>query len=163
MGHSYQVFYYCNSSEYYVFGGMYPFESYLLLDKEFVDRSVISVKIIRIHPPFGVETTIADKKKRVNDRTIREVLERVAKWRSIHSSRGVTLEEASKEVHLPKKTLDDYFYQIKQGEEYGFDFEHNLSKRIGVLRKFVKENHTKKEEKPLKIIEQFMHEEEMSD
>jgi hypothetical protein len=62
------------------------------------------------------------------------------------------LEEASKQVNFPKKTLDDYFYQIKQGEEYGFDFEQNLNERIGVLRKFVKENHTKKSEKPLRIL-----------
>lgn len=56
IGHSYQVFYYCSESEYYVFGGMYPFENYLLLDKEFVDRTVISVRIIRIHPPLEAET-----------------------------------------------------------------------------------------------------------
>lgn len=48
------------------------------------------------------------------------------------------MEEAAKEIDLPKKTLDDYFYQIKQGEAYGFKFEENKHERIGVLRKFVK-------------------------
>ena len=39
---------------------------------------------------------------------------------------------------MPKKTLDDYFYQIKQGQEYGFDFEANEDRKIGVLRKYVR-------------------------
>jgi len=29
--HSYQVFYYCSESEYFIFGGMYPFQDYLFL------------------------------------------------------------------------------------------------------------------------------------
>lgn len=77
----------------------------------------------------------------------------MALWRSIHASKGITLEEAAREVALPKKTLDDYFYQIKQGEHYNFDFDEHLHEKIGVLRKFVKENHTKKEVKPSKILE----------
>jgi hypothetical protein len=40
----------------------------------------------------------------------------VAEWRTIHSKNNITLEEAAKQVNFPKKTLDDYFYQIKQGE-----------------------------------------------
>ncbi len=59
-------------------------------------------------------------------------------------------------MNLPKKTLDDYFYQIKQGEFYGFDFDTNLNEKIGVLRKFVKENHKKKPEQTIKILEEFM-------
>lgn len=51
-GHSYQIFYYCSSSEYYIFGGMYPFQDYLVLDSRFVDEPVISVKMIRIDPPL---------------------------------------------------------------------------------------------------------------
>lgn len=115
-GHSYQVFYYCNEDEYYVFAGMYPFEEYLLIGQEFVAQAVITVKIIRVHPPLPALTEVVSKKKRVNDRTIREVLQKVAKWRNIHETRNITLEEAAKLIELPKKTLDDYFYQIKQGE-----------------------------------------------
>lgn len=59
-------------------------------------------------------------------------------------------------MNLAKKTLDDYFYQIKQGEFYGFDFDLHQNERIGVLRKFVKENHKKKPEQTIKILEQFM-------
>lgn len=62
----------------------------------------------------------------------------MAQWRKIHETRGVTLEEAAKICELPKKTLDDYFSQIKQAQLYQFDFEHNLDQKIGVLRKFVK-------------------------
>ena len=37
----------------------------------------------------------------------------VAEWRDIHSAKKVTLETAAQEVGLPKKTLDDYYQQIK--------------------------------------------------
>ena len=50
----------------------------------------------------------------------------------------MTLEEAAKVTDIPKKTLDDYYYQIKMGSMYGFDFEKNLDGKIGVLRKFVR-------------------------
>ena len=50
-------------------------------------------------------------------------------------------------MNVPKKTLDDYFYQIKQGQEYGFDFEANLHQKIGVLRKYVREHHKKNKPK----------------
>ena len=57
-----------------------------------------------------------NKKKRINDRSIKEVLEKVAEWRKIQEENGITLEEAAKWIDMPKKTLDDYFYQIKQGQ-----------------------------------------------
>lgn len=60
-------------------------------------------------------------------------------------------------MNIPKKTLDDYFYQIKQGQEYGFDFEANLHQKIGVLRKYVREHHKKNKPKnSVKILEEFM-------
>lgn len=114
------------------------------------------MKIVRVHPMVVVESGPVCKKKRINDRTIQDVLEKVAEWRSLYKVKGITLEEAAKEIDLAKKTLDDYFYQIKQGEYYGFDFEANKNYKIGVLRKFVKENHKKKTDKPIKILEKFM-------
>lgn len=65
----------------------------------------------------------------------------VSEWRDTHTSKKITLELAAQEVGLPKKTLDDYYQQIKLAETYLFDFEQNLNKGIGVLRKFVKEKH----------------------
>jgi hypothetical protein len=41
---------------------------------------------------LSVEAETTNKKKRINDRTIREVLEKVAEWRTIHTKNNVTLE-----------------------------------------------------------------------
>ncbi len=88
-----------------------------------------------------------EKKKRVGQRTIREVLAKVSEWRQItHKNPKITLEEGAKMVGIPKKSLDDYYGHIKLGSEYKFDFQHNLEQKIGVLRSFVKENNSKKKE-----------------
>ena len=50
----------------------------------------------------------------------------------------MTLAEAAKLVGLPKKSLDDYYYQLRMGEKYGFDFHGHMMERIGVLRSFLK-------------------------
>lgn len=42
------------------------------------------------------------------------------------------------EVGLAKKTLDDYYYQLRMAQTYGFDFERHKNDKIGVLRRFVK-------------------------
>ena len=47
-------------------------------------------------------------------------------------------------IGICKTTLDDYFKHIKIASEHGFNFQDNLNEKIGVLRKFVKEKHTKK-------------------
>lgn len=53
------------------------------------------------------------------------------------------MDVASKLMGLSKKTLDDYYSQVKMGEAYHFDFESHLNDGIGVLRKFVKEKKEK--------------------
>lgn len=55
----------------------------------------------------------------------------------------MNLQEAAKMVGVSKKSLDDYYCQLRLGEFYGFDFVTNLHEGIGVLRTFVKENREK--------------------
>jgi len=43
-------------------------------------------------------------------------------------------------IGISRKTLDDYFLQLRRADDLGFDFEANKNKKMGVLRKFVKEN-----------------------
>jgi hypothetical protein len=38
----------------------------------------------------------------------------------------VSLQEAAKAVGVSKKSLDDYYYQLRLGEFYKFDFLNNL-------------------------------------
>lgn len=47
-------------------------------------------------------------------------------------------------VGVSKKTLDDYFGQLRLGEMYGFDFQNGLNKKFGVLRAFVKTHRPKR-------------------
>lgn len=49
-------------------------------------------------------------------------------------------------MKIPKKTLDDYYMQIKVASDHHFDFQKNLNEKIGVLRKFAREKHMKKKE-----------------
>ena len=50
-----------------------------------------------------------------------------------------TLDSAALQVGYSKKTLDDYYYQLRHGEQFGFDFEKHRYDKIGVLRRFVRE------------------------
>lgn len=43
-------------------------------------------------------------------------------------------------VGVSKKSLDDYLLQLRFGKKLGFDFEKYKNERVGVLRKFVKQN-----------------------
>jgi hypothetical protein len=75
----------------------------------------------------------------------------------------MSLAEAAKSIGVSKKTLDDYYYQLRLGEFYCFDFANNLSEKVGILRAYVKEFKPDREEKNknvrhpknLKIIESF--------
>ena len=71
-------------------------------------------------------------------------------WRKYYKVQNISFQDGATKLGMKKKTLDDYFLQIKQGKLYGFDFEHNSNNKIGVLRAFVKkmrENDKKEEEK----------------
>lgn len=61
---------------------------------------------------------------------------------------------------MPKKSLDDYYYQLRLGEKYGFDFKVHRYDRFGVLRTFLKNINKKfdkgtKHPKRLKILDEF--------
>jgi len=61
----------------------------------------------------------SSKKERSKERIIFEVIEIVKKWRDIHLNKTafkkVSLQEAAKMIGLPKKSLDDYYYQLRLG------------------------------------------------
>lgn len=69
------------------------------------------------------------------------------------------MESAASRVGLSKKTLDDYYYQLRLAEQFGFDFEFHKDSKIGVLRRFVKQtlaNQIKAEDDPYGDIDQFL-------
>lgn len=65
-------------------------------------------------------------------------------WRKIHNNLDkdsvsrVSLQDAAKVVGISKKSLDDYFSQLRLAEEYGFDFQMNMDEKVGVMRSYVK-------------------------
>lgn len=94
-----------------------------------------------------VEEGTPAKIKPKTDKTIKFILQKVAQWRKIHmeNQKKITLEEAANMVGVSRNTLDDYYFQIKLAEKYGFNFEKELDQPFMTLRKFVKENEEKKQ------------------
>jgi hypothetical protein len=50
-----------------------------------------------------------------------------------------SLEEAAKKVGISKKSLDDYLFQIRFGNRYGFNFNEHYNEKVGILRDFVRQ------------------------
>ena len=50
-------------------------------------------------------------------------------------------------VGISKKSLDDYYYQLRLGEQYEYEFNENINQKIGALRNFVK-SHKKPDSNP---------------
>jgi len=97
------------------------------------------------------QTNTAAPQKRTrtkhNERTVKEVIELVEKWRALHCGSfnretnqivRYSLAEAAKILKVPRKSLDDYLLMMKHAKAFGFDFEANLNEKFGAVRTFVK-------------------------
>ena len=72
-----------------------------------------------------------EREGKSKERSIQEVIEVVKKWRDLHSNKKglkkrLNLQEAAKMVGISKKSLDDYYCQLRLAELYSFDFWDNL-------------------------------------
>ena len=82
-----------------------------MIDSDSLDSS------IEYDHDFGLDK----KDARSKERTISEVIELVKKWRNLHLyghktiNRRVNLQDAAKLVGVSKKTLDDYYCQLRLG------------------------------------------------
>jgi hypothetical protein len=80
------------------------------------------------------------------ERKIGYVIEKVFAWRRFYNGLKdendnyikYSLDKAAEKVAVSKKSLDDYLLQIRLGRKYGFDFNKNKYKKIGILRDYVK-------------------------
>ena len=92
------------------------------------------------------------------------------RWRNLHLhghssiNRRLNLQDAAKLVGISKKSLDDYYCQLRLGEFYNFDFYNKLHEKMGVLRSFVKDykpekdakkRQNQKHPKNIRVIEQY--------
>lgn len=111
-----------------------------MLPAYFFVSPVVMFKYKILDPTIIIENEI-ERKERNPERTIGEAIESVRRWRNAQKRTGskkVSLVDAARMVGVSKKTLDDYFGQLRLGEFYGFDYENNLKRKFGVLRSFVK-------------------------
>lgn len=118
-----------------------------------------------------LEGSAEQKEGRSKERNIGEVIEVVKIWRDLHLNkhkmlrRRLNLQDAAREIGISKKSLDDYYCQLRLGELYNFDYVSNLREKMGVLRSYVKNyrperqpiksRHNNKHPKDLKIINYF--------
>lgn len=59
-----------------------------------------------------------NKKDRSKERTIGEAIDLVKRWRKLHlgtEGKRLNLQEAAKVLGVSKKSLDDYYYQLRIG------------------------------------------------
>ncbi|CAD8163523.1 unnamed protein product [Paramecium octaurelia] len=89
--------------------------------------------------------------KRVKERSVEDALYRVREWRRIYESgqqKGsnkesrITLQEAAKQVKIPKKTLEDYI-QIFNKVSLIAQIQDFSNKKMGFLRTFIRKNKAK--------------------
>ncbi len=64
------------------------------------------------------------------------------------------MESAAQKVGYAKKTLDDYFNQLRLAQYYNFDFNKHQYDKIGVLRRFVKACHKKETENSSMMLDE---------
>lgn len=85
---------------------------------------------------------------RSKERTIAEAIALVKHWRNLHLTapkptnpkKKMNLQEAAKEVGVSKKSLDDYYCQLRLAELHNYNFLDNMNEKMGRLRAYVKEH-----------------------
>ncbi len=101
------------------------------------------------------------KSKRAKEKKIGYIIKKVFEWKGFrkYTDNKMSLIEAAKKVGLSKKTLDEYFNQIREGKKYNFDFNKHKKDKVNILRGYVKKmsnnnnlNNKEKEEKKEKKV-----------
>lgn len=157
------IYYYSREAEEYVYCGSDPIDPSIYLS--FNDENnllnlkchcFLDVGFVRtidpdreIEPIIDVDAGAKEGKstKRTKERKIGSVIEKVNAWRRLYNGYydenrkfvKHSLEDAARILNTSKKSLDDYLLQLRLGRKYGFNFNENKSKRVGILRTFVKE------------------------
>jgi hypothetical protein len=88
-----------------------------------------------------------EPESKMKERTVGYIIEKVSHWRKLYNGyydnnfthHRMSLEQAAEKVQVSKKSLDDYLAQLRAGRRFGYDFNANKDKKVGDLRRFVKE------------------------
>ena len=143
----------------YVYFGSDPIDPNISLDETLVDFDHLKIKMISYLEDKLIkktekqlfdkkETNKTQKDKRTKERKIEFIVEKVNAWRRLYNGfynengeyTRYSLDQAAKMVGISKKSLDDYLLQLRLGRKYGFNFNQNKTKKVGVLRAFVKKH-----------------------
>ena len=143
----------------YVYFGSDPIDPNISLDETLVDFDNLKIKMVSYLEDKLIKKTekqLLDKKetnktqkdKRTKERKIEFIVEKVNAWRRLYNGfynengeyTRYSLDQAAKMVGISKKSLDDYLLQLRLGRKYGFNFNQNKTKKVGVLRAFVKKH-----------------------
>ena len=143
----------------YVYFGSDPIDPNISLDETLVDFDHLKIKMVSYLEDKLIkktekqlfdkkETNKTQKDKRTKERKIEFIVEKVNAWRRLYNGfynengeyTRYSLDQAAKIVGISKKSLDDYLLQLRLGRKYGFNFNQNKTKKVGVLRAFVKKH-----------------------
>lgn len=80
------------------------------------------------------------RKMKEAERVIRQVIMAVKTWRALYEGKVCNLTKAAQVVGMSKKSLDDYYLVLRTGDKLGFDYPHNLDRKMGEIRAFIKSN-----------------------
>ncbi|KRX08749.1 hypothetical protein PPERSA_08060 [Pseudocohnilembus persalinus] len=143
------LFYLDSKRGVYVHIGNEPLEQDELIDLKTID-SCVYVKFRPLEKDQEIQdkskkirkkTQINKLEKRVKERQIKDVQDKVALWRELHEGpEKLNLDVAAQRVSIARKTLDDYHLQLRRAKTLNFDFEKHKFEKMGFLRKFVKDN-----------------------
>lgn len=111
-----------------------------------INSDTCSATVSYRYKPAETRSIINMLPNRTKERKIGFVIDKVRKWRKLYqgykSQKGeyvkLTLEQAASKVGVSKKSLDDYYLQLRYGNKYGFNFQEHREDKIGLLRKYVK-------------------------
>jgi hypothetical protein len=143
----------------YVYLGSDPINPNIFLDEDLVDFENLKIKMVSYIEEKFVKKTEKQlfyqkeknknqKEKRPKERKIEFIVEKVNAWRRLYNGfydengeyTRYSLDQAAKMVGISKKSLDDYLLQLRLGRKYGFNFNQNKTKKVGILRAFVKKH-----------------------
>ena len=145
--------YYSNELSAYIFCAVDPVPPTVsiprndLVDNKLVLRAKIEqTLIIESSPKISKQHISKYNRTRAKERRIGQVIEQVGVWRKYYNGYAdyqgktikLSLDEAAAKVGVPKKSLDDYYLQLRIGKLYGFDFNKHKDDTFGVLRAYIK-------------------------
>ena len=101
----------------------------------------------------NAELNYNTKSKRANEKKIGYIIKKVFYWKGYrkYTDNKMSLIEAAEHVGLTKKTLDEYFNQIKEGTKYNFDFNKHKKDKVNILRGYVKKMNNNNIDKVKKV------------